>query len=252
MFGTDAYAARIHESTFQQFKVAGYAVHVQNVWTVIAGRWHSTPVAVPNLRDAIAAGVTPAAYCAVVTDGAWSVDQARAAVGDLWPQLSFLALDIEVDGTTTAAIREAVERTQQLGQRPVIYTAHWFWHGRLGNPGGFTDVPLWNAYYDDDPDMDFGRLPYGGWTTDQVVGEQYSRTKHLFGVEVDLNWFADWFFPSAPPPTPVAPEYVTKAQYLNLEASTNHALKDFASQVSRIVLNWQRSRYPGSPFGEPG
>ena len=52
------------------------------------------------------------------------------------------------------------------------------------NSTQFVGLPLWNAYYDGDPDED--GLPYGGWEHSAI--EQYQGTTDLCGQSVDLNF----------------------------------------------------------------
>ena len=165
---------------------------------VIIGSWHGdahsvNPHCKEDLRLARAAGRYTATYTVLDspqgTTAAGAVQKARQVCGDEWEHLSFVAVDCEVDGITIPEIATALAEVERMAQRPIIYTAHWWWVGHFGNPDNFKDVPLWNAYYDQDPDFDFARLPYGGWTIDDVVGEQYTGTTTFAGVEMDRNSF---------------------------------------------------------------
>lgn len=86
----------------------------------------------------------------------------------------------------SAAVAE-VERVMLVS--PGIYTGGWWWKTRMANSGVFSLLPLWNSWYDGDPDID--GLPYGGWTADDVAIEQYQGTTVLCGQSVDLNWARD-------------------------------------------------------------
>lgn len=68
-----------------------------------------------------------------------------------------------------------------------IYTGRWWWVPNMGDYDGFSPLPLWNSYYDGDPDTD--GLPYGGWTESTI--EQYQGTTNLCGQSVDLNYAKD-------------------------------------------------------------
>lgn len=50
-------------------------------------------------------------------------------------------------------------------------------------------MPLWNAYYDADADIDFASASYGAWSVADVVGEQYMGTTNYAGSEMDRNTF---------------------------------------------------------------
>ena len=164
---------------------------------IIPGAWHggsANPKCRDDLKLARAEGLYTGTYAIVTTDGKFAIDRAYDVCGAEWKHLSFCAVDMELDGGSVPQVRAAIDRVIELGQRPIIYTAHWFWHGRFGNPDDFKDIPLWNAYYDKDPDIDFGSLPYGGWT--DVVGEQYIGTHIFEGLEMDRNTFIRVFIES--------------------------------------------------------
>jgi hypothetical protein len=84
-----------------------------------------------------------------------------------------------------AAIARAVEMVQDAGLSPGIYTGSWWWPSGTGNTTQFCHLPLWNSYYDQDPDVD--GLPYGGWTAADVAIEQYSSTTVIAGRGRDLD-----------------------------------------------------------------
>lgn len=65
-----------------------------------------------------------------------------------------------------------------------LYTGGWWWKPNMGNSARFSHLPLWNSYYDDNPDE--SGLPYGGWQHSAV--EQYAGTTTLGGMSVDLNY----------------------------------------------------------------
>lgn len=82
------------------------------------------------------------------------------------------------------AIGDAVEYCEQQGVRHGIYTGGWWWRPQAGDSDAFSHLPLWNAYYDGDPDED--GLPYGGWEHSAI--EQYQGTTDVCGQSVDKNY----------------------------------------------------------------
>lgn len=188
----------ISRSTWRKFAADGVSV-------AVVGAHHGKTTntnAQESLFNARLEGFITASYFALVPDGSgtWHADQAAKACGDEWDLLSFVAVDCEVDGITTDQIREAVDYIERSGLRAVIYTARWWWAGRFGNPTLFKDLPLWNAYWDKDPDFDFERAPYGGWTIDSVIGTQYTGSTKMHGITVDLDAFRADFVAGGPPP----------------------------------------------------
>lgn len=183
-----------------RIKADGYAGIVVQLWSGIA----RNDLAEQTLANAITAGLKTAGYIALNrTYGGWEhVMNGKVAAGAEWPYLNFVAIDCEVDGITVALVRDAVSQVIALAQRPVIYTAKWWWVGSFANITDFSNVPLWNAFYDGDPDFDFAANPYGGWTTAIEAGEQYqgSTTFSYGGTEfsADINAFRSDFIAQGP------------------------------------------------------
>jgi hypothetical protein len=118
--------------------------------------------------------------------------------------LNFVAIDCECDGISKEMIWDAVATVRSEGLRAAIYTARWWWKDHFGDPHDFAGVPLWSAYYDNDPDLDFPKMPYGNWApelrvgvraaqTTGIMGEQYAGTVYICGVNCDLNFFDERF-----------------------------------------------------------
>jgi GH25 family lysozyme M1 (1,4-beta-N-acetylmuramidase) len=168
------------------------------VGLVIVGGWHGDNLGVnPNCRHDLAlartnhlkTGLYVVLDSSEGTDATGAVHKARANCGEEWDHATFVALDVELAGVTTAEIRAGVDEVRRLGKTPVIYTAYWFWHEMFGDPQDLCDVPVWNAFYDWSSDFNFAELPYGCWTPDQVVAEQYQPDSKLPGLEMDHNSF---------------------------------------------------------------
>lgn len=168
------------------------AVHLGYKLTIVGG-WHGgtkNQYARESLANARTAGMMIATYTILNSiPGAFAVDRCREACGDMWDHLKFVALDCEVDGITKATIRDAEVHALALGHQPIIYTGRWWWVGHFGNPQDFKHLPLWHSYYDLDPDIDFGRMQYGGWTMADLIGEQFQGTTIVAGQSVDKNVF---------------------------------------------------------------
>lgn len=161
----------------------------------IVGSWHGqggNPFARDSLKNCREAGMVTGTYTALNSrPGDIAVLEAKRFCGDEWDKLKIVAIDCEVDGITPTIINQAIATCTAEGKVPIIYTAYWWWHDHFGNYQGFKHVPLWSAFYDNDPDIDFGRLPYGGWTLDKLLIEQYMNTNELAGHSVDRNIVAN-------------------------------------------------------------
>lgn len=129
--------------------------------------------------------------------------------------LPVLWLDIETymgfSGPDPCWIREAVEECRCLGIRPGIYTARWYWDQYMIGVTAFSDLPLWLAEYDDDPDIESVVL-FGGWQ--RAAAKQWSNTP------VDQNTIrVEYTQVEEPPmPTPDSEIEALKARVAVLEA----------------------------------
>jgi len=160
---------------------------------IIPGAWHGgshNPNCRQDLLLAREAGLYTGTYAIVTGDGEFSVNKAYEVCGPEWEHLRFVAIDMELAGGSVAQVQKALDHVRALGQEPIIYTAYWFWHDVFGNPDAFRHEWLWNAYYDQQPDIDFASLPYGGWTQAKVIGEQYIGTHTYKGMVMDRSTFS--------------------------------------------------------------
>ncbi len=212
--GIDASMSRITAATFRRFRAElGCKVFVQCGWT--GGYKHNkevNAVAEGNLYNAASEGYANSLY--VNAQHWWeakerSFPNARINAGSMWDSLISIPIDVEIAGTKEKHIKAHVVEARGTGKKVCIYTAHWFWHTKLGNPSPswITDwnIDLWNAFHDKNKDIDFGSLPFGPWALKDVVGEQYTGSTKMFGAEVDLNTFrSDFWLPGSVtiPPVP--------------------------------------------------
>lgn len=189
LYGVDASYDDITLEDMKKLYAAGVRVFMQCLWT---GR--DTPrTCFSNLTNAKAAGMILLGYISVnrFSTGAAHANQGRAAVDqELWNSLVAVETDVELPGISNEIIRGCVERIVELGKSTrVIYTSYGHWTYHQGNTAAFNDCLLHNALWDENPDVDFPKLPYGGWTPDMVLAEQYSGGTNVEGSFVDNNTF---------------------------------------------------------------
>ena len=161
----------------------------------VVGSWHGRDAnryAAQTLCAAADAGLAVATYAVLTSrDGSATVGLAKQACAEQWPNLSFVALDCELDGVTEQVISDAEAEVTAEGLRPLIYTGRWFWASdrHLGNPTWASHLPLWDSHYDGVEALVL-HPSYGGWDTGDVVGKQYRGSNDLLGFSNDLSVFA--------------------------------------------------------------
>jgi len=185
----DASFSRISVPTFRLFRDEGYDIFVQDVWTGIGSPLPSYW----NLYDSLEAKNISAAYNVIngARPGDEQIDEGHRVIGDLWNEMNFIAVDVEVNGITVEIVRQALDHVRTLGQRAILYSGGWFWADPnrwadgANDPTDFRDEKLWTSDYTKTPTL---LAPgYGGWET--AVGHQHKGTTFRHGVEVDLNVF---------------------------------------------------------------
>lgn len=147
-----------------------------------------------NLRVALRNGLQVGGYILVGgrRAGVEYVRLGREGIpDDVWAALKFVAVDVETPGVRVEEILVALQEVQRLGKKTLLYTNYNSWVNHVV-PGNSTRLSsqgylLWNAYWDGAPDVDFSRLPFGGWRTDQVAIEQWQGDTLLCEQSVDRN-----------------------------------------------------------------
>lgn len=211
VFGVDASFDELTLDEAHRLKAAGVQVYAQCLWTGAV----QPATRVISLRNAWLAGLVLVGYISVSSgrSGASHVNMGRSGVPqDLWDALVKVPIDVELEQLHFEVhVLEALNRAAELGKARDVYTSFNAWVNLLGNPTRPDGVGLWNAFWDQDPDLDFPRLPYGGWSVEEVWGEQWSGGTHVEGQFVDRNTFRAAAFglvPPAPEPPPPEPEPV--------------------------------------------
>ena len=160
----------------------------------VIGLWDGTkpnPFAAQNIESAKVAGLAHASYIAL-GPALTSRVQIRTGMRSLGEKAygRFMALDVELP-IEALHLRNAVTELQARNVRTVIYTSRSKWAQVLGNTQEFSDIPLWDAHYTEDPTLSAWN-PYGGW--DRRIGAQFAANQSVATVNADLNVFdKTWF-----------------------------------------------------------
>lgn len=229
MYGVDLSYDDLTPAEAIGLREAGVEVVAQCLWTGV----EQPRPRVSNLRSAIAAGLTVMGYISVSSGrgGAEHAEAGRAGVpDDIWDQLVHVVTDVELPGISNETIRDCVERLVELGKPRAIYTSYGHWTGNQQNTTEFADCLLWNALWDGLPDIDFASLPYGGWSYEKLLGEQWSGGTYVRGVFVDRNTFIreNVFVPR------VEVEEMTKEQVEELLAAQRTELLGYIGNLLKL------------------
>lgn len=200
--GVDCSYDRLTPEEARRLKQSGVEVFWQCLWT---GK--ETPkCAQHNIEVAFAAGFKwVGAYISLNGDpriiGGQHVRAGLSALPrETWDMLHFVAVDVELPGITQSQVIHAIDALEVLGKsvargEAVVYTSYNAWTNYVREkselfPLARRGVLLVNAFWDKHPDVDFSRFQYGGWTTDQVLAEQWSGGYlHPSGQYLDRNTF---------------------------------------------------------------
>jgi len=139
------------------------------------------PLAAEQLGYALDAGLRIAAY---TRNPRW-YQAGIQACGPRIGQLSFFALDVEVDPGVPVT-HAMVDGVRSMGVQPLIYSSSGMWPHLMGNDTSFANLPLWDAAHGN-PNW----TPYGGWTG--RVGVQTAEEAIFNGVAINLSSFSAGF-----------------------------------------------------------
>ena len=119
------------------------------------------------------------------------IQAAKDAAESEYQYIKFVAMDIEDSQLRplhpTDPKGRLADAISHVKDKPVcIYTSHHMWNNVMGGMTGFENYPLWDAHYDEVPELDTNWVPYGGWT--QCAMKQYKGTTVVpGGISADLN-----------------------------------------------------------------
>ena len=207
-------AAAITPEWCQKRIAEGYELLVGNLWT---GNRSITYVE-QALRYWREAGGIIAGYVVVYSESLVEthVNRAIETAGAEWEQLNFVAVDVEMLGTTVGTVKKAIRLIEEQGHRAIVYTAKYVWEAEpINNDSTLQPLsPLWTAHYItpgpglnvDELDILTNTHTYGGWYYGGgLVARQYQNSTDVDGVQCDLNVFYGPWVNSVQPTTPEEP-----------------------------------------------
>jgi hypothetical protein len=190
------------EAEAHRLKAAGVELYIQALSALPPTGLEQPASRVTSLRNATYAGLKIAGYALLTGNRTPRIDMDFARSGvpdDLWDQLEFCAVDVEVGGIRYNDVLHALARMTMLlhSKPPVVYTNYATWVDKMGNPVPATTPIslLWDASWGIPPGT--YKRPYGGWTEADMLLHQYTGGTYVEGQFVDNNV---WLVADAPKP----------------------------------------------------
>ncbi|KAJ5071007.1 gh family 25 lysozyme 3-related [Anaeramoeba ignava] len=112
----------------------------------------------------------------------------RVNYGMLWFDIEQCSGCWNDASSNVAFIKEAVEKAQQLGVNVGIYSSEGEWSATVGSSSAFSNLPLWYAHYDGEPNFnDQWAYSFGGWSSPAM--KQYYDSSSVCYSNVDVDWY---------------------------------------------------------------
>ena len=193
-----------------------------------------------QIRNAIEAGLEVEAYSYLYFARAENtVEQVRKdlqALDGLGVTRLWLDAEDTSKGVTPAKIESGIASAAKVvkaaGYRTGVYTGRWYWMQFAGNAARFSDMDLWDAYWDGDDDID--RPAYGGWTHARM--SQYAADQWFAGIWCDLSAYE-----ADDAPIPLSPALTETDAGLIWQYA--HGLRMGNVKVSALPVLNRRRRY---------
>lgn len=177
----------------------GVRIFVQALTALPKTGLHQPRARIENLRNAFRGGLQTAGYLLIGPGmtGKQAVAEARRGIPiSVWERLKFVAVDVEVAGIPDTEILAALQEIERLGRTAVVYTSWNSWNTMVIPRNSVLiareGYGLWNASWDNNPDIDFSNVRFGGWEPEAVIGEQWSGGTTICGQSVDQNTFQEY------------------------------------------------------------
>lgn len=183
----------IEESQWREAYAAGYRMAIVQAWGGGPVKGGRNAYCAQQLAGARKAGLTTAIYIFIPSDTTtlthFLIQAGKDAAGAEYEYVKFVALDIEGDELLhpTDPCGRLANAVSNVKDKPVvIYSSLNMWGICMRNDACFQHLPLWDARYDNIPELDTNWVPYGGW--EKRAGKQYKGTTTVpGGFSADLN-----------------------------------------------------------------
>lgn len=186
------YGGLIKDSQWKAAYDAGFRLAIVQAWGGGPVPGGKNAYCAEQLAGARKAGMMTAIYLWLPPDTTAQthllIQAAKDAAGDEYQHIKFVAMDIEGDEklhpeAPAARLHNAISNVKD--KPVVIYSSAYMWGKVMGKSTALSQYPLWDARYDELPELDTNWVPYGGWI--QRAMKQYQGTTSVAGISADLN-----------------------------------------------------------------
>lgn len=189
-----AWGGSIKDEQWRAAHDAGFRLAVVQAWGALPGnRRGKNPYCTEQLVGARKAGMMTAIYfhlpSDVTTETHLFIPVVKEAAGSEYAHTKFVAVDIEGEKLLhpTEPKARLADAISHIKDKPVIiYTSRYMWQKVMAMAVGFEKYPLWDARYDEKPELDTNWLAYGGWK-ERAIKQYRGTTTVAGGISADLN-----------------------------------------------------------------
>jgi GH25 family lysozyme M1 (1,4-beta-N-acetylmuramidase) len=187
------WGGHIKEEQWKAAYDAGYHMAIVQAWGGGPVPGGKNAYCAQQLEGARRAGMMTAIYFHLPSDTTAKtellIQAVKDAAGTEYQYIKFVAVDIEGEKLLHPTLWEErlEDAISHIQDKPiVIYTSKSMWDVVMAGVSEFEDFPLWDAKYDNLPDLDANWVPYGGWK--ERAMKQYQGTTSVPGnISADLN-----------------------------------------------------------------
>lgn len=167
--------------------------------------------------------------------------EAVAAAGLEYHNLGFLSVDVEKPDEAWTVSMDTIDRScdlvEMFGKPAPVYSSSYMW-SRLGLGSMTKRRRIWNAYYDENSDIDYELYPWGGAVLVDLMGEQYAGSTPLTGgdltIEVDFNVFDADYLQVGEQPMTKEEQAIIDAKFAQVGVVITEAFKQINDVRDRV------------------
>ncbi|KAL0484822.1 GH family lysozyme [Acrasis kona] len=180
-------------NTWKCLRGSGYQFAIVQVWKQSG---EPNPWAVSDIKRAYAAGFLHVDAYIFPKTSISPEDQVKRSIDLLRSQgagnFGMIWIDVESKAAwgncdqNVAYLNRLINQIKNMGVKPGIYSSSSQWSAIMCGRGGFSNIPLWYAHYDNNPSFSDFRS-FGGWSKPAI--KQYKGDTKQCGINIDANFY---------------------------------------------------------------